>query len=151
MPKVVITDTSSLILLHKIEQLRILNDVYGIVYTTIEVANEFGEPLPDWIHIEAAKDRKYQQFLETQLDLGEASAIALAQEMNDSLLILDDLKARKLAKQLGLHFTGTLGVIHKAKQMGKIPLVKPIIEKLLKTDFRISEQVVKEILKRNGE
>ncbi|MCF8461570.1 MAG: DUF3368 domain-containing protein [Flavobacteriales bacterium] len=151
MPKVVICDTSSLILLHKIGELHILNLVYGDIFTTKEVADEFGEKLPYWIHIEAAKDKKYQQFLATKLDLGEASAMSLAQEMDDSLLILDDLKARKLAKQLNLIFTGTLGVIHKAKRDGKIAMVKPIIDKLLKTNFRISKQVVEEILKKNNE
>ncbi|MBP9151047.1 MAG: DUF3368 domain-containing protein [Flavobacteriales bacterium] len=151
MPKVVICDTSSLILLHKVGELHILNLVYGDIFTTKEVADEFVEKLPYWIHIEAAKDKKYQQFLATKLDLGESNAMALAQEMDDSLLILDDLKARKLAKQLNLIFTGTLGVIHKAKQDGKIAMVKPIIDKLLKTNFRISKQVVEEILKKNNE
>jgi predicted nucleic acid-binding protein len=53
----------------------------------------------------------------SQIDLGEASTIALAKEMESSLLLLDDLKATKLAAKLNLKFTGTLGVILVAKQL----------------------------------
>ena len=81
--------------------------------------------MPEWILIQEVRDLKYQEFLETQVDLGEASAIALAKELSGSILLLDDLKARKLASKLNLKFTGTLGVFHKAKLAG-------FVEKLLK-------------------
>jgi len=152
MPKIVISDTSTLILFHKIEHLNLLKDVYGELTTTPEIAKEFGEELPKWIKVESVSDKKYQEFLETQVDLGEASAIALAKEFNDdTLLLLDDLKARKLAVRLNLKITGTLGIIHKAKQMGIIGKIKPIINLLLETDFRISNKIVEELLVLNNE
>jgi len=83
--------------------------------------------------------------------LGEASAIALAMEQDNPLLLLDDLKARKLAVKLNLKFTGVLGVIHKAKQLGLINAIRPLIEKLLQTDFRISENVINELFRLNNE
>lgn len=119
--------------------------------TTPEIALEFEEPLPEWIKIQPVKDKKYQRFLETQIDTGEASAIALASEFGEVLLLLDDLKARKLALQLDFKITGTLGVIHKAKQLGIIEKIKPLIEKLLATDFRIAEPIVEELLRLNNE
>ncbi len=151
MRRVIISDTSTLILLHKIEELTILKKVYGKVLTTPKVAKEFGEELPDWIEIHSVADKKYQKLLATQVDDGEASAIALAMEFDDVLLLLDDLKARKLAQKLQLKFTGTLGVIYKAKQMNVIEKVKPIINKLLCTNFRISDTIVEEILRLSGE
>jgi predicted nucleic acid-binding protein len=151
MPKIVISDTSCLILLSKIDKIELLQQVYDTVFTTPEILNEFGMKLPKWIKIESVKDKKYQELLETQVDLGEASAIALASEKQNTLLLLDDLKARKLATKLKLNFTGTLGVIHKAKQMGKIKKIKPILEDLLKTDFRISQNIIDEILRLNNE
>jgi predicted nucleic acid-binding protein len=151
MPKVVISDTSTLILFHKIEYLNLLQKVYGELTTTPEIAKEFGEKLPEWIRIESVTDKKYQDFLETQVDLGEASAIALAKEYDDTLLLLDDLKARRLALKLNLKITGTLGVIHKAKQIGILEKVKPLIDLLRKTDFRISDKIVEEILTINNE
>ena len=90
-------------------------------------------------------------FLETQLDYGEASAIALASDFDNVLLLIDDLKARKLAKRLQFKITGALGIIHKAKQLQIIEKVKPLIDKLSSTDFRIADDIVEEILKINGE
>jgi predicted nucleic acid-binding protein len=151
MHKIVIADTSCLILLDKIGELSLLKKIYNSVSTTIEVAKEFSDKLPEWIIIEVVEDKKYQESLETQVDLGEASAIALAKETEGALLLLDDLKARKLATKLHLNFTGTLGVIHKAKQVGAIKKVKPLILKLEATNFRISENIVNELLRINGE
>jgi predicted nucleic acid-binding protein len=151
MPKIVISDTSTLILFHKIEEFNLLQKVYAELITTPEIAEEFGEKLPDWIKIQTVSDKKYQNFLETQVDCGEASAFALATEYDDVLLLLDDLKARRLATQLKFKFTGTLGIIHKAKQMSIIDKVKPLIDKLLLTDFRIAGNIIEEILQLNNE
>lgn len=52
------------------------------------------------IIIERAKNIHQQQLVEKEIDKGEASAISLAIEKENSLLILDDLKARKLAAKL---------------------------------------------------
>lgn len=76
MPKIVISDTSTLILFHKIGEINLLQKVYVELITTPEIAEEFGEKLPDWIKIQTVSDKKYQIFLETQVDHGEASAIA---------------------------------------------------------------------------
>lgn len=151
MPKIVISDTSTLILFHKIDEFNLLKDVYGELITTPEIAEEFGEILPDWIKTQTVSDKKYQSFLETQVDYGEASAIALATQYDDVLLLLDDLKARKLAVRLNFKITGTLGIIHKAKQMSVIDKVKPLIDKLLLTDFRVADNIIEELLKLNNE
>lgn len=151
MPNIVISDTSCLILFHKINKLEIINQVYDSVYTTPEVAKEFVEPLPKWIKIKSVSDKKYQEFLETQIDLGEASAIALAKELDNPLLLLDDLKARKMALKLNLKFTGALGVINKAKEKGVIDKIKPVLDELLSTNFRISKSIIEELLRLNKE
>ncbi len=151
MHKVVISDTCTLIIFQKIEEFDLLNKVYGDLLTTPEIAEEYGEDLPDWIKIKAASDKKYQEFVETQVDRGEASAIALAREYENVLLILDDLRARKLANRLNLKVTGALGIIVKAKQKGLVEKVKPLLDKLLLTNFRVSEKIIEEILRLNNE
>lgn len=151
MHKVVISDTSSLIILSNINELDILNKVYGKIMTTKEVALEFGEKLPEWVEILTARDTHKQKLLEMQVDLGEASAIALAMEFDDSLIVLDDLKARKIADYLGLKVVGTIGVILKAKQLGLISAIKPLLAKITATSFRISKELEQEALKLAGE
>ena len=151
MPRYVIADTSVFIIFDKINQFDLLKDVYQKVYTTPEIAKEFNKVLPKWISIESPLDSKYQELIKTQVDIGEASAIALAMEHDNSLLILDDLKARRLAKRLNIQFTGTLGVINKAKSSGYISSIKPLLDKLQETDFRVSDNIIKDLLRRNGE
>ncbi|MEO8117049.1 MAG: DUF3368 domain-containing protein, partial [Bacteroidota bacterium] len=118
MPKTIISDTSCFIILTKIGELDLLQKVYGQVLTTQEIATEYGEILPAWVEIRKVNDTHKQQLLELQLDKGESSAIALAMEISNCTVILDDFKARKIAHQLGINFTGTLGVIIKAKLIG---------------------------------
>lgn len=100
MPNVVISDASCLIVLSKIGELELLYLLYGQVYTTPEIEREFGEDLPSWIIVETVQDKACQKSLETTLDVGEASAIALAIQKTDSLVILDDLnKSQKICKK----------------------------------------------------
>lgn len=151
MHKTVIADTSCLIILTKIDELDLLFKLYGNILTTAEVAKEFNEPLPAWITINEVADKHVQQVLELQVDLGEASAIALALETEDCTIILDDIKARKLANKLGLKITGTVGIIVKAKLNGLIPSIKPYIEKIRKTNFHLSTDIELQALKIAGE
>jgi len=151
MPKVIISDTSCFIILSKIDEMSLLQKVYGHVVTTLEISEEFGEPLPLWVEVTSVKDKIRQQLLEMQIDKGESSAIALALETPNSTIILDDYKARKVAKQLGLIFTGTLGVIINAKLLGKIDSIVPLLQKIKETDFRISAELEMEALKEAGE
>ena len=147
MHKIIISDTSCFIILTNIGELSLLQKLYSKITTTIEIATEFGEPLPEWVEILSVKSKDTQRLLEMQIDKGESSAIALALEISDSLLILDDIKARKVATQLGLSITGTLGIIIKAKLEGIIPSVIPILNKIKQTDFRLSNEVELQVLK----
>ena len=151
MKKVVISDTSCLIILDKIGQLSLLKTMYGQVVTTETVAREFGQDLPDWINVVSPADTSMQNLLKASIDPGEASSIALALEISPSLLILDDLRARKIAASLGLTFTGTLGVIANAKKRGVIPAARPVFEQIKATDFRIPEALLAVILAELGE
>jgi predicted nucleic acid-binding protein len=151
MPKTIISDTSCLIILTNIGELDLLRKTYGSIVTTVEIAIEFGEPLPDWVVIENVFDKQKQQLLEMQIDKGESSAIALALETPESTVILDDYRARKIAEQLGVNYTGTIGVIIKAKINGVIPSIKPILSKIKETDFRLSAEIERQALLAAGE
>jgi len=133
--------------LANISELEFLHKAYGQIVTTVDIATEYSEVLPEWVKVVTVKDKYRQQLLEMQIDKGESSAIALALETPDSTIILDDYKARKIANQLGLIFTGTIGVIIKAKLNGIIPSIKPLLEKIKQTDFRISAEIELQALK----
>ncbi len=128
-----------------------MHKLYGNITTTLDIATEYGEVLPEWIEIVNPADISKQRLLELQIDKGESSAIALALEIHKSTIILDDYKARKIASQLGLTYTGTIGIIVKAKLQGLIPSIKPILAEIKKTDFRLSIEVELQALKQAGE
>ncbi len=151
MHKIVISDTSCLIILEKIDKIFLLKEIYSEVITTPEIQIEYGKELPEWIKILSAKNKSFQKELETKIDVGESSAIALGLETPDCTIILDDLKARKIAESLYVNFTGTLGILVKAKQLNLIPSVKPIIKNMQEVGLRFSSEVAEDIIKQAGE
>ena len=151
MHKYIISDTSCLILFDRIGEFNLLHKIYGEITTTQEVLEEYSRQIPDWIQIENVKNKKKQKELEKIVDKGEASAIVLALELEDSVLIIDDKRGRKLAKELEIELTGTLGTLLKAKQKGIISAIRPLLVKLKQINFRISQDLEKRILKKAGE
>ena len=149
--EMIISDTSCLILLFKIDELDLLKKLSDKVFITKTIKQEFGKSLPDWIEIKSPSDDHYQQILEMELDAGEASAIALSLETDNSILIIDDLKGRKVAERLKLKYSGTFGLILKAKQEGILTNISPIINKIIQTNFRFSENLLETILREAGE
>ena len=151
MQATIISDTSCLILLDKIDALQLLRKLYITVIVTQVVAEEFNKQLLEWIAVQNPKDVKNEQLLLASLDKGEASSIALALEQKNCRLIIDEQKGRKVARKLGLTITETLGVLAGAKQLGFIPILKPVFEKIKQTDFRLSEELLNEVLIQVGE
>jgi predicted nucleic acid-binding protein len=147
MKRVVISDTSCLIILSKIGSLNILQSLFGEVLITEEIENEFGETLPNWITVKQVKFQQIEKLLELNVDEGEASAMALYLEQTEqSLLIIDERKGRIIAKDLGIKIIGTIGIILKATELGFIKNLSEIIEKLEQTDFRLSPKLKQQLL-----
>ena len=145
MQTLIISDTACLILLDNIGKIDILKTLFGQISVTTIIAEEFKNVLPDWIIIENPKNIDNFNELAEIIDPGEASAIALSQEIYNSLLILDDLKARKLADKLGLKITGTIGILLLAKEKGILLSVEEVIIDLKNTNFRISEELIEKL------
>jgi len=104
----------------------------------------------DFLSVEEPRDKRIVAVLKTIVDEGEAEAIALALEKG-SLLIIDDLKGRKLARRLGLRIIGTLGLLKTMKLKGLIREVKPVIEKLKEKGFYLSNDLIGRLLRDLGE
>jgi predicted nucleic acid-binding protein len=56
MPKVIISDTSCLIILTKIGEIDLLRQLYKTVTITQDISLEYGENLPDWFEVQQFKD-----------------------------------------------------------------------------------------------
>jgi predicted nucleic acid-binding protein len=151
MNNIIISDTSCLIALSNIGKLHILKDLYQEVTITNEVQNEFAEPLPGWIIVKNVINRKQQALLEKLLDKGEASSIALAIENQDSILIIDEMKGRKVALSYHLDIIGTIGVIVTARKKGIITDLMSVIFELIHEGFRVSDRLLKRLKEEFGE
>lgn len=151
MNKIIISDTSCLIALERIGRLDLLQKTFITIYTTQTVAEEFEEPLPEWILVKEVNDTGMVEKLQLMLDAGEASAITLALETENSILIIDEKKGRKIAHDLNVTIIGTLKVLLIAKNKGVIQSVKQLINELQKNSFRFNKAIVEEVLKLAGE
>jgi len=151
----IISDTSPLILLKKADGIYLLKELFREVIIPPQVQKELyvkEESYFSRIGFLKVQNPKKELFkvLSLTLDEGEAGAIALAIE-HDLPLLIDDLKGRKTAKQLGLKYIGTLGILKIAKNREIISDVKPFIERLLRSGYYISPQLVEKFFKEVGE
>lgn len=151
----VVSNTTPIISLLKIDKLQILKDLYGEVYIPQEVFNEieagknkeFYADLSqiNWIKVEKIKDVKSLSYF-LDLDKGEAEAIVLATENEADLIILDESLGRFHAKHVGLKVTGTMGVLLKAKQLGYVKELKPLLFELRTKNVWLSDGFIESIL-----
>jgi hypothetical protein len=82
--------------------------------------------------------------------ISEAEALVLALEQKADLLLLDDQEARSMARKLGLPVTGTLGVLLKAKNEGMINSFAEDLQKLQRSGFWLSQDLVNTLLSSSG-
>lgn len=153
MPNIsVFINTSPLLYLHQVGQLEILPKLYDLVITPkaveeeLGVGRERGVDVPDlnsltWLDIRTVNSASAIPNI-IDLGRGEAEVIALGLESSGSLLILDDQLGRRIAKLYQLKYTGTLGVLIKAKQEGYLAAVAPVIKKLQGQGMWLTESVI---------
>ena len=160
----VVTNSTPLIELSKIEQLELLREVYGSIYIPEEVyievvINGVGKPgsaeveAANWITCQSVTDKNQVITLHNNVSigLGECGAIVLAQEIGAEKIIIDDRVARRVAIAKGLSVVGTVGILHIAKTQHIIPAVKPILDDLRSHGTRISDKLYYQTLATEGE
>jgi predicted nucleic acid-binding protein len=139
--KIVISDTSCFIAFTNIGRLDLLQSLCPAIITTPEVAAEYKSSLPSWVKIIEVKDRGKITSINTLLGLGESSAIALALETRNALVVLDDKRARAYAKNVGLNYTGIIGLLRLGYRKGLIQDIDPLIADLQSVQFRLPDNV----------
>jgi hypothetical protein len=161
-----ISNSSVLIALSSIEQLHLLTQRfpdgilipqavwYEVVATGAERAGavEVAAGLNIWLSIQEAENKTLISVLQQDLDQGEAEAIALILEQPSEALLLDEKKARQVARRMSLPVLGTLGLLIWAKRQGVIVNLQEQLDALRTVaKFRLSQQVYDEALKQVGE
>ncbi len=145
MPEQAIVDTSVLIALEKINMLEVLCEIYHQIVLVEAVISEFGPPQIDCYATQKVKSPMVRLLVrDLNLGRGEAECITLATEIGLTL-ILDDLKARKVAETLDLKITGTIGVLLKAEKMALIPSAYDKTIELKNKGFHVSDQLLADL------
>jgi len=147
MPEVVIVDASVLIALERIDLLQILCKIYKEIILPDAVVKEFGDIKIDCLSVRKVDSRLINILMrELNLGRGESEVIALAYETNFKALI-DDLKARKVAEDLGLPISGSIGVLLKAEKLGLIDSALKKAQELRDKGFYVSNELLAEMSK----
>jgi predicted nucleic acid-binding protein len=128
---IVISDTTPLISLMKIGQLDLVQRMFGEIQ------------IPDAVFKELVSNKRFQEesrqiressFIKTVkvadteavdrlrqstgLDIGESEAIILSDSVKANLLLMDEVKGRSVAQQMGIQLMGTVGMLMAAYKEG---------------------------------
>jgi predicted nucleic acid-binding protein len=127
------------------------------VATTHEVIAEFddgvaGGRLPetelDWLEVldlEREEEALFQELL-IRVNAGEAACLSIASQRNGRILT-DDRDARKLAAQLKIPVSGTLGILQRLVQIDELPLAEAneILKQMIGKGYRSPVQKLDEL------
>lgn len=158
----VVSNTGPIIALSTIEKLEILQQIFhevvvsekvhqGILAGGRDLAGLKSYQKASWIKVEAPKT-PLDPLLETILDKGEASVIDLWPERHTDFALIDDRKARKIAREVyGLKVVGSARILREAKAQGLIPNVRDAQDGMRSAGYWIYEDIVKAVLKEANE
>ena len=158
---IVVSDTTPLISLMKMGRLELAEQLFGevqvpnAVYMELITNPQFSEEAQQiqnssFIKRVVIDDSKSVDLLKraTGLDQGESEAIILSDTCHADLLLMDEIKGRQVAKQMGLHLMGTVGMLRVAyeeKLFSYEDIVK-CIEVLRVNGRHISDRLYRQLL-----
>ena len=147
LPKI-ITNTSCLIALEKIGRLDLLCKLYKEILVPLEVQEEFGKiELPCKSVVEVKE--KYKKIFIENLNLGKGETAALAYALETGFgCIIDDLKAKKIAINMNIKVTGTIGILIRAQKEGHIQSAYLEVKTLKLKGFYVSNEILEKIKKK---
>jgi len=160
---IVVSNSSPLVALARIGRLDLLFSLYKRILIPVEVQHEVtvaGGGLPGaeevrnagWIEVvsqESLADPALEQACQ-DLGAGERSAILLAQSLPADLILLDEWKARRVARDAGLAMAGCLGVLEAAARKGLVSDLRQAYIDLLRQGIRFDIKLLQDSLTRFG-
>jgi len=158
----VICNTGPIVALSMIGRIDILRDLFELVTVPEAVHMEIleggttnaglaGYRKVNWIKV-GTLSKPVDPLLRTSLDFGEAAVIELARELSVNLVLVDERKARKIARTIyGLHVIGSARVLVEAKRHGLLDNVGAALQAMRNGGYWIGDSIVDAALKQAGE
>ncbi|MFK7845606.1 MAG: DUF3368 domain-containing protein [Rhodothermales bacterium] len=157
----IICDTSSLQYFHQLSLIQLLDELADEVIVPQAVVGELEVGATAGVNVPAPGEIAWMKIqrpasvavlpLVSGLGPGETEVLALGLEMPGTIVVLDDMLARRTAQSLKLPMTGTLGLLIDAKSKQFIPAIRPVLDQLQKLRFYISASTRTMILGKAGE
>jgi predicted nucleic acid-binding protein len=87
-----------------------------------------------------------------ELDDGEREAIALALEIGERRILIDEREARQVSQSFGLQVIGTLGILLLAKNNQIVPQIQPLLDAMINSaQYWVSTTLYQQVLRQAGE
>jgi len=152
---IVVADTSPINYLILIDQIAILEVLYGRILIPHAVHEEMlSLKAPSSVRAWAKNPPRWLEILSpstglnppvARLDRGETEAIALAEELHVDWLLIDEAAGRDEAAKRGLQTIGTLGILREGHRAGLLDL-RAAIDRLAATGFRVNQSLIQLLL-----
>jgi len=156
----IVADTTPLNYLVLIEAVELLPRLYGLVLIPPSVLAELVDPYaPVQVRTWATQSRDWLRVVPVHavadsslmhLDDGERDAIALAEEQQAGLLLMDERDGAAAARARNLEVIGTLGVLDVAAARGWIDL-PAMFGRLRQTTFRSPQRLMATMLEQDAQ
>ena len=147
----VVSNSSPLIVLTKINRIDLLKHLFTSVYISEEVYREVYKikkgHCPRWIKVVKVKGRMAVDALDAIVDKGEAETIILAKELNIKHVLMDDRKGVNLARKMGLEPLRTTTVIGIAYKNDLLAYIQKELLNLREKGYWITDYYIEEITK----
>lgn len=121
---IIISDTTPIISLLKINRLNLLEKLFGevlipnAVYNELTTNKRFSDEAELIIHASYIKTVSVSNpeavrilRMATGLDQGESEAVVLTDELKADILLMDEAKGRTISTQMGITVMGTIGLL----------------------------------------
>ena len=147
----VVSNSSPLIVLTKINRIDLLKHLFISVYISEEVYKEVYKikkgHCPRWIKVVKVKDRMAVDALDAIVDKGEAETIILAREMSIKHVLMDDRKGVNLARKMGLEPLRTTTILGIAYKKNLLADIQKELLNLREKGYWITDYYIDEITK----
>lgn len=160
---IVLADSSPLITLALAQHFELLREFYGEVIVSREVHDEIavaGAGLPGaeemrrapWIRVGSPSLEPSPELTAACIGLGEGerSIIYLATALTADLVLIDEDRARRVAKRVGLNVAGSIAILERGARLGRVTDLRAVFLNLLDQGIRYDRGLLNQSVGRLG-